>query len=158
MREITTVTKVYLFEELTKEQQKKAIDNHRDINVDYEWYEHIYEKAASDFGIEILSFDLGRYEIEIKPIKSLKETATKIKTNLSKDNLLFSYADNYLESLKNDDDDEIYSEEEGILLDKLKQYFWKDLESSYDYLTSDDVIIETLMANKYEFTQDGKIF
>ena len=32
------------------------------------------------------------------------------------------------------------------------------LQHQYEYLTSEEVIIETIEANEYEFTQDGKRF
>lgn len=38
----TRTYKVYSFDELTKEQQKEAIENYRDIEVDGRWYEDVY--------------------------------------------------------------------------------------------------------------------
>jgi hypothetical protein len=34
---------------------------------------------------------------------------------------------------------------------------YRRLEKEYEYLTSDESIIETIHANEYEFTEDGKI-
>jgi uncharacterized coiled-coil protein SlyX len=35
---------------------------------------------------------------------------------------------------------------------------YRDLENEYDYLTSENAILETLEINDYEFTEDGNIF
>jgi hypothetical protein len=40
----------------------------------------------------------------------------------------------------------------------LSQEIYKSLESEYDYLTSDEIIAESLIINEYEFTEDGKIY
>ncbi|HXP48576.1 MAG TPA: hypothetical protein VN922_01415, partial [Bacteroidia bacterium] len=39
------------------------------------------------------------------------------------------------------------------ILSKLKAA----LRNDYDYLTSDEAIIETIKANEYQFTKDGKL-
>ena len=161
MREITTVTKVYFFNELNEEQQQKAIDNYRDINTDHKWYDFIFEEAIHYFGIEILKFDLYRGQsIEIEPIETLSSTAIKMKEKLDKNGEVIEYANNYLKSLYNDinqnkTDKDDYQE---IFLDELRHYFWNELNEEYEYLTGKEAIKETLIANEYEFTQDGKIF
>lgn len=40
---------------------------------------------------------------------------------------------------------------------QLCKEIYKQLEKAYDYLTSEEAIIETLEANDYDFTLDGKI-
>ena len=54
MRQETVTYTYYTFDELTDDQKKKAIDKHREINVDYDWYDH----TISDFKevLEILGF------------------------------------------------------------------------------------------------------
>lgn len=42
MKTITRKYKVYSFKELNKDAREKALDNFRDINVDYEWWEDDY--------------------------------------------------------------------------------------------------------------------
>jgi len=37
-------------------------------------------------------------------------------------------------------------------------FIYNNLETQYEYLTSDDAIIETIIANEYEFTGDGKLY
>ncbi len=54
----------------------------------------------------------------------------------------------------------LYSVEDEFLniFKDLARWFYKRLEDEYDYLTSDEVVLETLKENKYEFNQDGSIF
>lgn len=61
------------------------------------------------------------------------------------------------------------NEDVPIVTDSLKNIFdtackqlakllYKALEKEYEYLTSDECLIEHLMTNEYEFTEDGKAF
>lgn len=38
----------------------------------------------------------------------------------------------------------------------LNHYFYKQLQQEYEYLTSDQAVTESIEANQYEFTRDGK--
>ena len=38
------------------------------------------------------------------------------------------------------------------------RWIYKQLENQYDYLASDEAITETIKANEYEFTEDGKMY
>jgi hypothetical protein len=44
------------------------------------------------------------------------------------------------------------------LIIELSKDIYRDLEKEYDYLTSEDSILETLEINDYEFTENGNIF
>lgn len=63
----------------------------------------------------------------------------------------------YLDCMVKNELDEI---EENIwdIARGLAQGIYRELEKEYDYLTSEEVIKETLIANEYEFTLDGKIY
>jgi len=56
-RIVTKKYTVYKFDELPKESKEKALRQHGDINVDYDWwdadYEQMTDKFRNDFGIEI---------------------------------------------------------------------------------------------------------
>ena len=39
----TIRTKVYKFDELSEQAKQVAIEEHRDINVDWDWYEPMFE-------------------------------------------------------------------------------------------------------------------
>lgn len=50
---------------------------------------------------------------------------------------------------------------QDFITEKARFYSHKiyvDLENHYEYLTSEEAILETLEANEYEFTEDGSIF
>lgn len=42
--------------------------------------------------------------------------------------------------------------------DNLNHWLFTSLEKEFDYLMSDEAVIETIEANEYEFTKDGKQF
>ena len=52
-------TKVYKFEELSDEAKEKAIQEFWDINVDFPWWESVYDDAKN-IGLVIEEFDLDR--------------------------------------------------------------------------------------------------
>lgn len=43
-------------------------------------------------------------------------------------------------------------------IEELNRKIYKDLSEEYDYLESDEAVMETLEANEYEFTEDGRIY
>lgn len=56
--------------------------------------------------------------------------------------------------------DSVSSTIEDAIIEKYKELakeLYRTLEKEYDYLTSEKAIIETIEANEYEFTQDGKL-
>ena len=50
--------------------------------------------------------------------------------------------------------------EEGVIeaLRDLARWLFRQLEREYDYLSSDDVVDETIVANGYTFTEAGQRF
>jgi len=59
MRTYTITRTVYSFDELTPEAQNNAVEKLWDLNVDYDWWENVYEDAAN-IGLGITGFDLNR--------------------------------------------------------------------------------------------------
>jgi len=54
-----------------------------------------------------------------------------------------------------------FTEFEEWITETLRDYakeLYRDLEKEYEYLSSEKVIIETIEANEYEFTEDGKLY
>jgi hypothetical protein len=43
-------------------------------------------------------------------------------------------------------------------IEELNRKIYKDLNAEYDYLESDEAVMETLEVNEYEFTEDGRIY
>ena len=63
-------------------------------------------------------------------------------------------------SVGNSDDPYRYlGDSEDTIAEMLRAYadkIYKQLENEYDFCNSDGVIIDTLIDNEYEFTEDGK--
>ncbi len=56
---------------------------------------------------------------------------------------------------------EIAGDAEAIIVDALRDlanWLYRQLEQEYDYLTSDEAVDETLIANGYTFTEEGRRF
>jgi len=142
------ITKIYKFDELCDESKENAIQNLYDINVNYNWWESLYEDAERA-GIKIKSFDLYRNEID----GELFIDAIKVKKAILKDHgkscITYRTVKEYDFRTKVDEDEFLYSllEDYRILLSR-----------DYDYLTSELAIIDQIRVSEYNFTEDGKMY
>ena len=160
----TTETKLYQFNELSPEAQDKAIARLWDLNVDHEWWDSTYEDAAR-VGIKITHFDLGRrHEIGILLTDSLETVCMSILAEHGKKCDTYQTAKDFLsawDALPVDDD----GEQDRYALEDLESEFCRAIGEDYlsilskehGYLTSREVIVETIEANEYEFTEDGRL-
>ena len=65
----------------------------------------------------------------------------------------------FLEEVEPWDDESQAFEEAALEFERaIKEDYRIILSNEYDYLTGDEAIIETIKANEYEFTADGKRF
>jgi hypothetical protein len=167
---------VYKFDELTDEQKQKAVDNLRNINVDYDWWDFTYEDAKQA-GLEITGFDLDRNRHATgKFINGALDSAHAIEKEHGKEAETYKTAQSYLKDRgalvtkyanKNNPDtvDEEKTDDFDSECDELDDEFLKSLLEDYsimlqkesEYKTTDEAIIETIQANDYDFTEDGKI-
>lgn len=166
MREDTKVTKVYRFEELSEKAQKKAWEELYDINVNYEWWGFVYEDAKN-IGVKIEEFDLGqgsdcrgRFTVdELDVAEAILKDHGKV-CETYQDAYEFVWDAAIAEDQRMDDFDLAYDCPE--LLEDFRRTIFEDyrimLRKVYDYLTSDEAIKETIDANDYEFTEDGRIY
>jgi len=175
MEIITKEYKVYPFAELDEKGKDAAISNLADINLDFEWWEGIFEDANTAW-LKITSFGLdrsrdakgqfianGAYECALLIIKDHGAGCETFKT-----------AKNYLEkrkelidSAEKDADGEIaneYAHEQDLddLNTEFLQAILEDysiiLQREYEDQASNEAIIETIEANNYTFLADGKMF
>jgi hypothetical protein len=172
MRTIITETKVYKFDELTEEQKEKAVENLCDINVDYEWWQFVYEDAAQ-IGLKITGFDIDRGSFcEGEFLLSASEIAQNILNEHGETCETYQTAKSFMEEWQpvyNDYLDEsspnYESGESEDKLQELEKEFKKSLLEDYrimlskefDYQTSEEAIIETIQANDYEFDENGNL-
>lgn len=157
------ITNLYKYEELTEAGKQKAIDNNYDINVDYEWWDSVYEDAAM-IGLKITGFDLGRGN---SITGEFENNAGFVVANVLKNHgdmtetykTVMRYKDTEWD-FKDEDGDYDGENEDAIyefLHDILEDYLVM-LRNEYEYLTTKEAIEETLIANEYEFDENGKLF
>lgn len=165
--------KVYRYHELTGTQKEKALERYSDINIDCEWWDYT-EDELKGLGFELVGFDLGRGShctLKAKDDypriadKIIKEHGESTKTRIDAENFL-KERDFVVDNWIKDDDGELVDEWElDGKIDVVESEFHKTIEEdylfilkrSYEFLTSDEAIEETIEANDYWFTEDGKI-
>lgn len=202
MREQTTVTKLYTFDELSDKAKDKARDWYRSFAwEDSFWSEYVIEDAdtiAELFGLDLHTRVLktkpaqiywsgfssqgdgacfeGRYSYKKGSSKAVKEHApldtalhaivdglTAIqKRYLYKAGLDVSHRDNYCHSgtMRFEDigERELNAEDFDAMRELLRDFadwIYKNLEREWDYMNADEQVDESIMANEYEFTEEG---
>ena len=197
MKQITINT--YKFKELKKEVKEKVIDDNREVNVNYEWWELDIEdlkeriKTELDLDIENVYFELMSRDNNIhidsqEVIGGLCSEYPKLYDLEipNKFGLFCNYLGGGLSGGLNGSDfdeehivmEEEYAEDESInkevemvMNNKIKHNIMKDLtklqemlknfyiglNESYDYLMSDESIIETIECNDYRFKECGEM-
>lgn len=168
--------KVYKYGELTEDQQQKVLENYADINVDCEWWDHMYEDAKTVL-LKLDSFGLDRdRHCTGNFIEYAGDTAKKIIAEHGDTCETYGTAVNYLvelaalvkeysDGIQTDtvtedneyDFDNAESDMDIEFLRSILEDYSIMLQKEYDYLTTEEAIIETIEANDYDFTVDGKI-
>jgi len=173
----TIEIKAFQFEELDSQTQEKIIENNRAINVDSDfWYQCELDNYKTELKIKVNEFDIYRRTINIT-IEDIFETAEKIINFFGKKSSVVYIAKTFIR----DRDTLVKKYGEGNEKDGygVKEEFWSEydeeieylekefrkeiaeeilsmLTRDYEYETSDDGIKETILANKYEFTENGE--
>ena len=169
-------TKIYHFEELTEDAKEKAVQNLYDINVDTQWWDCTFEDAKM-IGLKITGFDIDRgaycegsfidgaedaannsISEHGESCETYKDAASYIKDRAD---LVKKYSDGVnldivAEGNEYDFDNDCDDLDSEFLKTILEDYRII-LSKEYDYLTSNEAIINTIQANEYEFTENGKL-
>ena len=178
MRTETYTRNIYTLDEVCD----AAIEKNWDINVDLDWWNHIYDDAEM-IGLKLDGFDLDRgLHCVGKFTEDACCTANMIISGHGENCDTYKLAEAFLAEqtplknwLKRVEDSNfdllmnagVYAEyrrkeslvgdlESEFLEDLLGAYAWA-LQHEYEYLTSEEAIEETLRANEYEFYADGSI-
>ncbi len=149
-----TVTHVvaYQFDELSDDAKETARDWFRTDYPDYEWWDFTYADAAS-IGLAISSFDLGHsQEINGHLTLSGRESARAVIENHGCICSTYGTAVHHLFKRRHSGFDWC---DEGYLNDILEDY-WIILRDEYEYLLSDESVDESIRANEYPFTVEGR--
>jgi len=167
----TRTYQVFKYDELTNEQKEKTLQNLYDINIDHDWWDFTYEDA-NNIGLKITGFDLDRYRhCEGKFVTTARECAENILKEHGEKCETYKTAEAYLKEradieqhstidewgefdLKTEDKLEVLRNE---FLRSLLEDYSIMLQHECEYLTSRESIEETIRANNYDFTSDGKI-
>ena len=179
--------KVFVDDELIKEEEVYSAENwdgipdkvkenifskHGDICTDYEWWEFIYEDAKN-VGLKIGSFDLGGASyVKGDFLLSANEVAQNIinehgdicETHKTAQNFLDEWTPVFADYLdENSENYESYDAERKLqdLEDEFLKSLCEDyrviLQKEYEFLTSEESVVETFKANEYVFDKWGNI-
>lgn len=155
---------VYLFEELTKDIQEQLLRKYENVNVDYDWWQYVYDDAEN-VGIEINRFDIYYRNINIS-INNYQETAEKILEEHGEEcgthKIASAFLPEYL-TLKNMLSNNPDSQHIQERLEELERTFQRNLgrayltmlKDEYDYQTSEEAIRNTIIASEFYFTESG---
>ena len=166
----TIKTEVYQFAELSETAKEKAIINCININLQDGWWESTYEDAKN-IGLCLSSFDIDRNrnaqgefllaanEVAANIFKGHGENCTTWVTANNFMNewqpIFDSYMDENSENYESSEYENILQELENDFLNSLLEDYSILLQKEYEYLYSDEAIIETIEANEYYFLEDG---
>ncbi len=170
----TIEIQLFKFDELSDKAKEKALIEYYDWNVNFDWWDSVYYDAKN-VGITINGFDIdrGNYcEIEFKYDetdichKIIMEHGENCETHkIAKFHL--KERDEIIDSAIRDENGNFENEYEiDNLLDNCEENFKNSLSEEYlsilrkeyEYLTSEEAIIEALEANEIEFTINGEIY
>jgi len=167
----TKTINLYQFDELSDDAKQKAITDNRGINVSYDWWHSIYDDAEA-IGLKITEFDLYRnlidegYAVRVNRHCTGHEMsnantltiAQKIKNNHGFDTPTYKLAEQYIKdyaALDDDIDDEVFFDLEREFIKDLCEEYSIFLQKECEWLMSEEAIVDSLMANEYEFLEDG---
>jgi len=164
---------IYKFSELSEDVKQKVLERQYDINVFGEWWECTYEDAET-VGLKINEFDIdrgsyckGEFLLSANEVAQniLNEHGENCETHKTADNFMSEWQpvfNNYMdETHENYESGELEDELmdlENEFLNELLEDYRIMLSREFDYLTSDEAIIETINCNDYDFTGEGEIY
>ena len=168
----TATINYYKFDELSDKAKERARDWWRQSGLEHDWWDSIYEDAER-VGVKITGFDTGRsWDITGDFIGTPEETANKILAEHGEDSDTAAEARHYLKtvaefmaSAEKDEYGELATyaldnEKDEIdreLLRALLEEYLTILRKEEEYQLSDEAADEMIVANEYEFTEDGGI-
>ena len=173
MRTETTTRTLYQFDELSDKAKEKARDWYREGTLGYDWWDSTYDDAKS-VGLIIDGFDLDRNKhvdgsLNVSGLESCKLIIADHGESCDTYKLAveflpqFEALDKKLEDMQaneENEESELDIEDEIETLEKeyvyqLREEYASMLQNEYEYILSDESIDENILANEYEFTENG---
>jgi len=149
----TKTVAVYTYDELEPRAQERAVDWWLSLGLDYEWWDSVYEDAET-IGLKITEFDCGRSQhIRGDLTGEVRDTVQAILDNHGPKCDTYKLAQAYYQR-KHDG----YPMDEDEFLKRLLEEYLDILRREFEYLTSEEVVVESIRANEYEFLEDGSIY
>jgi hypothetical protein len=169
----TKTIEIFEFNELSESAQDVALDEVRQGNCDYDWWDFTYEDAES-IGLHLTGFGLDRDRHATGNFKDSAECCAHFIVDNHGDTCetyltakaYLTDRDKLIESAPIDADGELESEYNlDSDLDNLDNEFLRSiledysmqLQSEYEYLDSKEHLLEMIDCNGYTFTSNGKI-
>ena len=169
----TIQLRLYQFDELPEQGKQKAICDNADFNVNYNWWDIVYEDSRN-IGLKITGFDLDRaHYCNAEFTQDAIYTAKQITANHGEQCDTYHIATDFQQSRdlvvttwpkdetgefeQVDELDEALDNCEDRFLQSLSKAYLRILDNEYDHLTSEEAIADSLTANDYWFTADGKM-
>jgi len=156
--------KVYQFDELSERAKERAREWWLSGGLDWEWWDGVYEDAKT-IGLKITGFDIdrGNYcegELTTSPLESITKILAEHGKDCDTHKLALLYKPQF-EALREKElnTEEDLSGEQDELMEEytyaLREEYLSMLRKEYEYLTSAEYVDETILANEYEFLEDG---
>ena len=180
MREMTVT--VYSFAELSDDAKDRALNEFRDINVEFNWWEGSYytiRAAGKLIGLDIgdIHFDTYLYcifdadyeyargaakaiQAEFPRATDLHDVARKLQDLQKRHFYSLSCAVREARDMNRYSCfrfGEDYECDLGDIIDDFARWAQILLRDEYKYLTSDEAVKEAIESNGYEFTEEGKL-
>ena len=170
MRQETITYNIYQFDELSDDAKENARDWWRSSGLDYEWWDSIGEDLVQ-IGCKLVEFDIDRGSYcKILFNYDLDDVAEKIIKNHGENCDSYQIARQFLSDHSKISIDENAACKEfsrqcrkqtdlcSQFKEELSESYLVMLRREYDYIMSDESVDESIRANEYEFTSDGKVY
>ncbi|MGF7077736.1 hypothetical protein [Mucilaginibacter sp. UYCu711] len=145
---------LYGLDELSEETRGKALQAYSHINVDDDWWQFIYEDAKM-VGLKLTGFDIDRGAYcNGELIADAKISADLILANHGEVTATYQTAKAFISQWQGDSDNQ--EELDNRFLSGILKDYLAILRYEYDYLTSEQAVMEAIIGNDYLFTADGR--
>lgn len=155
-------TKVFSYDELSEKAKEQARQWWLEGAFDHDWWDSTYDDAEN-VGLVIGSFDTYRGDIEIDFVSCAEDAANAIVSEHGESCDTYKVAKAYLDHLKlvrasedHDPDDEM--DHNSDFRRAIGEEYLSLLKKEMEYMESDEYVEETIRANEYTFTADGRRF
>jgi len=145
----TIELKAYEFSELNEKAKDKVLQEYCSLNVDNDWWWEFCYEDFNTLGLKVNSFDIYRQTIDIEFKNDIKEFCNNI-VNSWNDTDMLNICNDYLANGNNTN-----KENESYYKKLIAEEVLTSLTNEYDYLISEEAVIERIEANEYYFNEEG---